>query len=340
MQWRAPGVLFALALLPALIVFFAWALGRRERDLGRFVEAALWPTVVPDLDPRRRRLRAMLVVACAGALVVAIAGPMWGFHWHEVRSEGIDLVVAVDTSKSMLASDVAPNRLVRAKLAIQDLLNELHGDRVALVAFAGTAFLQCPLTLDRAAYRESLDATDIGIIPRGGTNLAAAIETSLAAFEGRQGNYQAIVLITDGEALEGTAADAVKLATERGVRIFTVGIGTPEGEIIPMEGGGYLKDRKGQVVKSRLDEAGLQKIALDTGGVYLHAAGAEFGLAELYREHIATMDKRELASSMERRYEHRYQIPLALALALLVAEAVLAERRRLPVSARAWTEAP
>lgn len=327
MQWRASAALFALVLLPLLAAFFVWAFRRRERDLARFIETALQPEVV-DSDPRRRRLRAFLVSAAVACLVLAIAGPMWGFHWQEVRSEGIDLVVAIDTSKSMLASDVTPNRLARAKLAVHDLANELRGDRVALVPFAGTAFLQSPLTLDRAAFRESLDAIDIGIIPRGGTNLSAALEASLAAFEGRQGSHQAVVLITDGEALEGTAADAVKLAAERGVRVFTVGIGTAEGELIPMENGGYLKDRKGQVVKSRLDEQGLQKIAIDTGGVYLHAGGTDFGLAELYREHIATMEKRELESRMEKRYEHRFQIPLLAALILLVAEALLAEQRR------------
>jgi Ca-activated chloride channel family protein len=327
MQWRASAALFALVLIPLLAAFFVWAFKRRERDLARFIETTLQP-VVADFDPRRRRLRVFLLSAAVACLVLAIAGPMWGFHWQEVRSEGIDLVVAIDTSKSMLASDVAPNRLARAKLAVHDLANELRGDRVALVAFAGTAFLQSPLTLDRAAFRESLDAIDIGIIPRGGTNLAAALETSLAAFDGRQGSHQAVVLITDGEALEGTAADAVKLAAERGVRVFTVGIGTAEGELIPMESGGYLKDRKGQVVKSRLDEQGLQKIAIDTGGVYLHAGGTDFGLAELYREHIATMEKRELESRMEKRYEHRFQIPLLAALILLVAEALLAEQRR------------
>jgi Ca-activated chloride channel family protein len=326
-QWRSPEALLALVLVPVVAAFLVWALRKRERDLARFVESALLPTVAPDIDPRRRRVKGALLVLAVGALVVAIAGPMWGFHWQEVRSEGIDLVVAIDTSKSMLASDVVPNRLARAKLAVHDLAGELSGDRVALVAFAGSAFLQCPLTLDRGAFRESIEAVDV---PRGGTNLSAAIEASLAAFEGRQGSHQAIVLITDGEALEGTAADAVKLATERGVRIFTVGIGTAEGELIPVERGGYLKDRKGQVVKSRLDEEGLQKIAIDTGGVYLHAGGADFGLAALYREHIATMEKRQLESRMEKRYEHRFQIPLLVALVLMLAEALLAEKRRAP----------
>lgn len=326
MQWRELTALGALVLVPFAIAFYVWAFRQRERDLARFVESALQPTVVPHRDPRRRRSRAVLSVLAIASFVIALAGPMWGFRWQEVRSEGIDLVIALDTSKSMLATDVAPNRLVRAKLAIQDLVSELGGDRVALIPFAGTSFVQCPLTLDRDAFRESLESIDVGIIPRGGTNLPAAIESALEAFEGRQGNHQAIVLITDGESHEGDIDAAVELAQDRGVKIFTVGIGTAGGELIPAEEGGYLKDRKGQVVKSRLDEVTLQKIAIDTGGVYLHAAGIDLGLGALYRDHIATMDKRELESTMERRYEHRYQIPLLAALLLLAGEMWVGER--------------
>jgi len=333
--WRDAIALAALLLVPAAAAFFWWAFRERDRALATFVDAALLPTVVPDLDRRRRRVRAALLVAAIALFGVALGGPMWGFHWEEMKREGIDLVVAIDTSKSMLATDVAPNRLERAKLAVQDLLAEMAGDRVGLVAFAGSAFVQCPLTLDRNAFRESLQAIEVGLIPRGGTNLTGALESGLSAFEGHQGRHQALVLITDGEDHEGNLDDVIKAATERGVKIYTVGIGTAEGELIPAEGGGFLKDRKGQVVKSRLGEETLKKIALDTGGVYLHAAGADLGLAALYREHIATMEKRDLASTLERRYEHRYQIPLALGLVLLVVEQLLGERR-LEGRALAW----
>jgi Ca-activated chloride channel family protein len=326
-EWRDHLALAALLLVPVAGAFFWWAFRERDRALATFVEAALLPTVVPDLDRRRRRIRAGLLTGAVAALALALAGPMWGFHWEEVRREGIDLVVALDTSKSMLATDVTPNRLARAKLAVQDLLAELAGDRIGLVAFAGTAFVQCPLTLDRNAFRESLAAVEVGLIPRGGTNLTEALATGLEAFEGTQGSHQALVLITDGEDHEGTLDDAIKRAAERGVKVFTVGIGTAEGELIPGEGGGFLKDRKGQVVKSRLGEDTLKKIAIDTGGVYLHAAGADLGLAGLYRDHIATMEKRQLASTLERRYEHRYQIPLLLGLVLLVVEGFVGERR-------------
>jgi Ca-activated chloride channel family protein len=304
--------------------------------LAAFVAAELLPVVAPDADQRRRTLRAALLTAATLCLVLALAGPMWGFRWQEVKREGVDLVVAVDTSRSMLATDVKPNRLARAKLAVQDLLGELHGDRIGLVAFAGSAFVQCPLTLDQGAFTQSLDAIQVGIIPRGGTSLTAAIDTALDAFEGRQGKHQALVLITDGEDHEGKVKEAAKRAADRGVKIYAVGIGTADGELIPVEGGSFVKDRSGQVVKSRLDEETLKDIAVDTGGAYLHAAGPNLGLADLYRDYIGTMEKRELATTLERRYEHRFQIPLAVALVLLVVEPLVGERRPAARRVRRW----
>jgi len=338
-QWRDPIALAALVLVPALALFLLWSLRRRRQALQTFVAAGLLPAVAPDLDPRRRTLRAVLLCGAVLAIAVALAGPMWGFRWQQVQREGIDLIVAIDTSRSMLATDVKPNRLARAKLAVQDLLAQLGGDRVGLVAFAGTAFLQCPLTLDFGAFSQSLDAIEAGIIPRGGTSIAAAIDTSLAAFEGRQAEHQALVVITDGEDHDGSLDDAIKRATDRGVKIYTVGIGTSEGELIPLEQGGFLKDRRGQVVKSRLDETTLQKVATDTGGAYLHATDTAFGLTELYRDYIATMEKRELASTLERRFEHRFQWPLLIAFLLLVAEPLVGERRPAARSVRSprWT---
>ena len=334
--WRDPPSLVALALVPALVVFLLRAHRRRRQALAAFVAAALLPAVAPDLDQRRRTIRGALLVAATACVVVALAGPMWGFRWQEVHREGIDLIVALDTSRSMLATDVKPNRLTRAKLAVQDLLAALHGDRIGLVAFAGGAFVQCPLTLDYGAFAQSLEAMEVGIIPRGGTSLTAAIDAGLAAFEGRQGKHQALVLITDGEDHEGKVKEAAKRAAERGVKLYTVGIGTAEGELIPEESGGFVKDRRGQVVKSRLDEETLQQVAVDTGGVYLRAAGASLDLAQLYRDYIDTMEKRELASTLERRFEHRFQIPLAIALALLVAEPLVGERRVPATGARRW----
>jgi Ca-activated chloride channel family protein len=325
--WQHPWALVALLLVPALAVFLVRAARSRQQALGEFIAGALLPTVVPDVDPRRRRVRAWLLLGAVLCLALALAGPQWGFRWQEVRREGIDLIVAIDTSRSMLATDLKPNRLERAKLAVRDLVSHLKGDRVGLVAFAGTAFLQCPLTLDYGAFGESLSAVEVGLIPKGGTALAAALDTSIAAFEGSEGKHQAVILITDGEDHEGKVEDAARKAAARGIRVFTVGIGTPEGELIPLETGGYVKDRGGQVVKSRLGESTLQQIATTTNGYYLATAGGAIDLAGLHRTHIDTLQKKELTSTLERRFENRFQFPLGLAILLLVVEPLIGDRR-------------
>jgi Ca-activated chloride channel family protein len=331
MIWRASQLLWLLLLVPLAAAFFIWALRRRREALQQFAEARLLPALTPDLDERRQRWRAGLLVAALALVVLALAGPKWGFHWEEVHREGVDIVVALDTSRSMLAEDVKPSRLARAKLAVEDLVKKLKGDRIGLVAFAGSAFVQCPLTLDYDAFAESLQAVKIGIIPKGGTALTEAIHAGLEAFEGRQGKHEALILITDGEDHEGHLDDAAKEAADRGVKIYTVGIGTTEGDLIPITVDGqqdFLKDRRGQVVKSRLGQETLQKIATTTGGAYVHASSGDFGLDTIYNDFIGKMEKRELKSAMERRYEERFQIPLFLALLLIALEPLIGNRRR------------
>ena len=330
MFFRNPTYFWLIVAALAVEVVLVVALRRRREQLRAFAEASLVPRLAPDVDNRRRSIRIALRLATLGLLIVALAGPKWGFEWEQVKRQGIDLIVAIDTSRSMLATDVRPNRLERAKLAVLDLVKLMEGDRLGLVPFAGTAFLECPLTLDRAAFERSLHAIDVGIIPRGGTALSRAIDTSLEGFEARQGKYEALILITDGEDNEGDAEEAAKRAADRGVKIYTIGIGTPEGELIPsgeQAAQGFVKDRKGQVVKSRLNEDILQKIALASGGAYVRGSGASLGLDEIFNEHIAKMERREVASTLERRYEERFQIPLAAALVFLLIELLTGERR-------------
>lgn len=339
MEWRVPQLLWLLALVPAAAGFFVWALRQRRAALQRFAEARLLSALVPDLDQRRQGRRAVLLIVALALVLVALSGPRWGFHWEEVHREGVDIVVALDTSRSMLAEDVKPNRLARAKLAVEDLVKQLQGDRIGLVAFAGSAFVQCPLTLDYEAFAESLRAVSVGIIPKGGTALAEAIGTGIEAFEGHQGKHEALILITDGEDHEGRVEDAAKQAADQGIKIYTVGIGTPDGELIPVTVDGqqtFLKDRRRQVVKSRLDENALQKVATATGGAYVHAAGSDLGLDEVYKEFIGKMEKRELQSTMQRRFEDRFQIPLLLAAVLLAIEPLIGDRRRAATAPRQW----
>jgi Ca-activated chloride channel family protein len=330
--WRDPSILWVSLLVPVVAGFLLLALRRRRRDISRFADTALLPSLIPEHDARRVRTRAVLIVVATALLVLALAGPRWGFQWEEVRRQGVDIVIALDTSRSMLAEDVKPNRLERAKLAVLDLVKQLKGDRIGLVVFAGTAFLQCPLTLDYDAFAESLQAVNVGIIPKGGTAIAEAITASVAALESRQGKHEAIVLITDGEDHEGKIEEAARQAADRGVKIYAVGIGTPDGELIPVTVDGqqtFLKDRRGQVVKSRLDTATLEKIVTTTGGAYVRASGPQLGLDEVFSTYISKLDKHELQSTLERRFEDRYQLPLAFAVILLVLELFVGNRRRL-----------
>jgi Ca-activated chloride channel family protein len=319
-------------LVPLLIIFYIWAFKSKRKALETFAQRHLVPVLTSTVNWRSQKLKAAVTILAACFLILALIGPRWGFQWREVKRQGIDIIVAIDTSRSMLAQDVKPSRLERSKLAIEDLLDLLQGDRIGLIAFSGASFLQCPLTLDYSAFSMALDAVNTELIPRGGTSISRAIETATTAFEGKAKKYKALILITDGEDHEGDPVKAAEEAAEQGIKIFCIGIGTREGELIPVidESGSmsFLKDRQGQVVKSRLDETTLQKIALNTGGGYIRASGTEYGLDIIYNEKIAAMEKKDLESKLQRRYEERYQIPLAIALGLLCLEVFLGERRR------------
>ncbi|MGB5514802.1 MAG: VWA domain-containing protein, partial [Thermoanaerobaculia bacterium] len=252
---------------------------------------------------------------------------------EEVTREGVDIVVALDVSDSMLVEDAESagrlSRLERAKREIADLLDLLQGDRIGLVAFAGTAFLECPLTLDYGAAAIFLDTLDTDLIPVKGTDLAEAIRVSLRAFEGAGSTSQAVVLITDGEDHSGQALRAAQEAKVAGVRVFTIGIGRDEGAPIPAPGGGFRKNRRGEIVLSRLDETTLQKIALETGGRYVRSVTGDVDLEQIYSQGIkAVLEDQELGSKRRQRWEERYQWLVAIALFCLTLEPLIAPRRR------------
>jgi Ca-activated chloride channel family protein len=319
-------------LVPLLIILYLLAFRSKRKALEIFAQGHLIPMLTPTVSWGSQKLKAMLAVLALCFLILALIGPKWGFQWHEIKREGIDIIVAMDVSNSMLAQDVKPSRLERSKLAVEELLDLLQGDRIGLVAFSGSAFLQCPLTMDYGAFAIALNAIDADIIPHGGTSISSAIEAAMEAFEGKERKYKAIILITDGEDHVGNSARAAEEAAAQGIKIFCVGIGTTDGELIPMvdETGriNFLKDRRGRTVQSKLDETTLQKIALVTNGGYVHPSGMDFGLDIIYEEKIADMEKKELESKFRKRYEERYQIPAAIALGFLCLEAFLGERRR------------
>jgi Ca-activated chloride channel family protein len=232
----------------------------------------------------------------------------------------------------MLADDIKPNRLQAAKREINDLINVIDGDRVGLVAFAGTAFLQCPLTLDYGAFNLFLDDINTNLIPVGGTSFGEAIKKSMSAFSSKLKKHKAIVLITDGEDHQGNAMEMAKAAKEQGIVIYTVGVGKKEGAYIKLKDGKgnetLLKDREGQVVKTRLDEVLLNKIALETGGAYTPAYGIQWGLANIYTNIIGNMEEKQLGGRKIKLYENRFQIPLFIAIILITLESLIGERTR------------
>lgn len=249
-----------------------------------------------------------------------------------LKREGQDVMIVVDCSASMLAEDMKPSRLERAKQEVRDLLARMQGDRVGLVAFAGSAFVQCPLTLDYSAAQMFVDVLDVDLIPNPGTNLSEAISVATAGFVVKERKNKVMIIITDGEDFGENLDKAVADAKIAGVRIFTIGLGRPDGEPIPIRNArgemvGYKKDQRGELVLTRLDEATLQKVAEETEGRYYHASQGEIALDQIYDD-IAKMDKKELSDLLMTQYEDRYQYILPLAIVFLAGEALLSERKR------------
>ena len=292
MSFEHGSILYLLLVIPpALALFFWWAGRVRQRLLTQFVESRLLAQLTAGISPTRRKIRFALLVMAVATLIFAMAGPQHGFDLEEVQQNGLDIVVAVDTSKSMLATDIAPNRLERAKLAALELMQTAKADRLGLVAFAGEAFLECPLTIDDSAFRQSVQALDVNTIPQGGTALAAAIDEALKTFK-EASRHKALVLFTDGEDNDEGALDAAKRAADAGLKIFTIGIGSAEGTLvqIPDDKGNtdYIRDEKGQVVKTKLNEALLQQIATTADGFYLPLRGADT-IETLYERGLAPL---------------------------------------------------
>ncbi len=318
--FRHVELLWLLWLLVPLGALLWFAGQRRRAALLRFADKELLTKIAPPVTSGRTALRVSLLSLSFAGLLVALAGPTWGFHWEDVKRSGVDLVVALDLSRSMLAEDAKPDRLTSAKREIRDLLDLVRGDRIGLVAFAGTAFVQCPLTLDYRAFELFLDKMDPNWVPVGGTDLAAAVRVSMEAFPPNERSGRAVLLITDGEDHSGELQEAAEEARKQGVHVFVVGIGAKEGAPIPDGRGGFIK-QNGRVVLSKLDDAALKELALTTDGTYVPSVAGDLDLRTIYLDDIkGTLEARELASSRERREEDRFQWALLPALLLLLIE--------------------
>ncbi len=325
--------LFGLVLVPALAAFFWGALRARRQALARFGDLDLVHKLSLTVSRRGRTAKGILLLVAVAFLVLSLARPQFGTRVETVRSQGQDVMVALDVSLSMLAEDAGPNRLERARLEIMRILQRLDGDRIGLVAFAGNAFVQAPLTVDYGAAAMFLNAMDTDLIPLQGTNLGEALTVALDAFEEGSRDHRVLLIVTDGEDHEGEIESAVERAVQEGVQIHTVGIGSLEGVPIPEidEAGvrsGFKRDAEGNVVTTRLDDATLRRISLATGGQYFPATGSGTGLDALVDE-ITGGEGRELEARQITQFEEQFQVFLGMALMLLLVEGFVPDRRRM-----------
>ena len=332
--WQSLPMMHLLWLLPVFWLLFVYAGAARRRALRRFAETEMLSRLLTQVSPARRRWKQALWLLALVGVILALARPCWNPVTQEVKRQGRDVVFVLDVSRSMLADDLKPNRLERAKLAINDCLEVLEGDRVGLLVFAGTSLMRCPLTLDYGFFRLMLADVDPTTVSRGGTKIGDAMRKVMSdVLDGQFRQYKDVVLITDGEDQDTFPVEAAQGLGEEGVRLLAVGLGD-ENQGTPImvtdEQGQrtFLLDN-GEMVRSRLDGDTLREMVAKTpGGKYLPVGTGNFDLGSIYRSLIATADKRELESQTIERYEEKYQIFLGLSLVFLLVEGALGERKR------------
>jgi len=331
MLYRSPEFLYFLFAVPVLAFFYFLSFRWKRKMLRAFGEDKLTAKLSSMTSQGRQTTKAVLVILAFVFIIFALARPMWGTRMELVKRKGIDIVIALDVSNSMLAEDIKPDRIKRAKYEISRLIDKLKGDRIGVVAFAGVAFTQCPITTDYGAVKMYLDILEPSAIEAQGTALGEAIKTSRRCFNQNENKYKVIILITDGEDNEGSPVDEAKKAAEEGVVVFTLGIGTKGGVPIPMEKSGgniiYKKDESGNTVLTTLNEDVLEDVAAAAGGRYFHSTGSGLELDRIYEE-INKIEKKELQAQIFGRYNEQFGWPLAVALFLLLLEYFLSSRKR------------
>ncbi len=321
--------------MPVLAALFVWAERQAARRLATLIQLPrLRMQLTAGASVARRRWRYALGLAGLAGLVLAMAGPRLGYEVEETHRRGLDLIVIVDVSKSMLANDLTPNRLTRAKLSVQDLIGQLSGDRLGLVAFAGSAFLEAPLTVAYDAVLDSAAELDTDLIPRGGTNIGGAIDLALEAFGKAEAGNRAIVLLSDGEPTSDTeAADGIAAAgraAAAGVKVFTIGLGTVEGSLIPLDRNGqdFVRDADGKIVRSRLNEDNLRAVARAGNGFYTRFTNGEATMHAVVGQGLSQLKAGEIDARTTRRPIERYQWPLGAGLLMLGLAGCVGERRK------------
>ncbi|HAZ10112.1 MAG: hypothetical protein A2047_02835 [Omnitrophica bacterium GWA2_41_15] len=332
MHWGSPVYLNFLLLIPILVIFFIFAGINKRKKIEKFGDPVLVEKLSSSKSITKERMNKVLIIIAASFLVLTLARPQIGGRLTMAKRYGVDIMIAIDTSLSMLAQDIKPSRIEKAKLEISSLIDKLKGDRVGIITFAGDSFMQCPLTLDYSAAKMFLSIIEPGMMPKPGTAIGDAIKAAIKGFTKKERKHKVLVLLTDGEGHDTNPAEASNEAKKEGIIIYTIGIGTKKGEPIPIIGqsgniNGYKRDNGGEVVMTKLDEETLQKIALITDGKYYCATASGFELDKIYDE-INKMEKKELSSRLFTQYEDRFQYFLGIVLILLCVEFMIGDRKR------------
>lgn len=328
-QFEHPEYLYWLALIPAFLIVFWFTRVRAKAALRRFGELPLLTGLMPDFSPQRKHFKFYSLMVAILFLVIAASGFKVGTKIEEMKKEGVELVIALDISNSMLAEDIQPNRMERSKQAISKLVDELSNDKFGLVVFAGDAFVQLPVTTDYAAAKMVLSTVDPKIAPNQGTAIGAAIKLAQQSFSTGEGKNRAIIIISDGENHEDDALLAVREANEKGIIVHTIGMGLSKGAPIPQRNGlkgSYRTNAEGEVVVSKLNESMLMQIAAEGGGTYIRASNTNTGLSELFKQ-IHKMDKTEFETKGFVEFEDQFQYFVAFALLFLLVEFILLDRK-------------
>lgn len=320
-----PQFLLLLLLIPFFFIGLAVWMGARRRRLRKLGDEDLVNELMPSWSRSKRWVRAVIYSLAFLFFVIGLSRPQIGAKLREYKARGAEIMIALDVSNSMLAQDYSPNRLERAKLAISRITDKLQDDRIGLIIFAGSSFVQLPITSDYVSAKMFLSNISTQSVPIQGTAIGDAINTAVRSFSSQSEQSRAIIVITDGENHEDDAVAAAMQAAEVGVKVYTIGVGSQEGQPIPMDGG-LLKDKEGNIVVTRLDEETLKEIASAGGGAYVHAGNDEFGLTPIIAD-IQKMQQEEFNSVMFEEYDEQFMYFLGVALALLVLEMLIGERR-------------
>ncbi len=322
--------LYLLIAIPVLVLLYILSVMYKKRSLKKFGDLEVIEQLMPFVSKNRPLLKFVFICISFAVLVFALADPQFGSKVEIVKKKGAEIIIALDVSNSMLAEDIQPNRLERAKQAISKLIDKLENDRFGLIIFAGDSYIQVPLTTDYAASKMFLSSINTGIVTKQGTAIGSAINLAMNSFTPETEMDKALIVITDGENHEDDAVAAAKLAKEKGITIHTIGMGSPEGAPIPIQQGygqaEFLKDREGNTVISKLDQVALQQIASETDGIFIRANNNEVGLNKLL-EQINKMQKEEIETKIYTEFEHRYQYLLGIAILFLVLELLISERK-------------